>query len=517
MKKNLPNVRHLSKVKSISEIKEITETARANGKKIVLAHGVFDLLHMGHIRHLKSAKSEGDILVLSITADEFVNKGPGRPVFSHDMRAEMLAALECVDYVSVNHALSAEPMIEAVKPNVYVKGSDYENSDEDVTGKIADEQRTVERLNGRMMFTKDITFSSSSLINRHLDVFDAPLRDYLNVLRDNNGLNSCLELIDSVKNMRVVIIGDTIVDEYKYVAPLGKPSKENIIAVHLENGEKFAGGVIAAAKHLASFCGQVEVITALGKLDSEEQLIRKNLEKNINLNMLYRENSPTTRKTRYIDSSYMGKLFEVYDFRDQPISTEKEDELLFMINDKVKNADLVVVTDFGHGLISTRVIEHLCKKAPFLAVNVQTNAGNHGFNFATRYPKANFLCIDVPEARLAVSNKYADMSTLVTSLLPKKIDCDFFIVTHGHHGCMTYQRDCEKVHRIPAITDQVVDTVGAGDAFFAIAAPLLKASGSLELAGFLGNVAGAIKVGIVGHRKAVEKVTLIKFITAILK
>ena len=213
MKKNLPNVRHLSKVKSISEIKEITETARANGKKIVLAHGVFDLLHMGHIRHLKSAKSEGDILVLSITADEFVNKGPGRPVFSHDMRAEMLAALECVDYVSVNHALSAEPMIEAIKPNVYVKGSDYENSDEDVTGKIADEQRTVERLNGRMMFTKDITFSSSSLINRHLDVFDAPLRDYLNVLRDNNGLNSCLELIDSVKNMRVVIIGDTIVDE----------------------------------------------------------------------------------------------------------------------------------------------------------------------------------------------------------------------------------------------------------------------------------------------------------------
>ncbi len=508
---------HMTKLKAITEMEAIADSLRAGGKTIVMAHGVFDLLHMGHVRHLKTAKSEGDILVLSITADEFVNKGPGRPIFSHDMRAEMLAALQCVDFVSINRAPSAEPMIEAVKPDIYVKGSDYENADEDITGKITDEQLTVERFNGRVMFTKDITFSSSSLINRYLDVYDAPLRDYLNELREQNGLERCLELIEAVKNMRVVVIGDTIIDEYKYVTPLGKPSKENIIAVQFENGETFAGGVIAAAKHVASFCGEVEVITALGNLDTQEELIRHNLEDNIKLNLLYRDRAPTTRKTRFIDSARMGKLFEVYDFKDRPPSNEREDDLRKSIADKIKDADLVIVTDFGHGLITPNVIADLCEKAPFLAVNVQTNAGNHGFNFATRYPRADFLCIDVPEARLAVSDKYADMSTLVSELLPTKIDSDCIIVTHGHHGCMTFKRDEGKVHRIPAITDQVIDTVGAGDAFFAVASPLVRASGGVELPGFLGNVAGAIKVGIVGHRKAVDKITLTKFITAILK
>ncbi len=508
---------HLAKVQSIEELSDLAEAARAGGKTVVLAHGVFDLLHMGHVRHLKSAKSEGDILILSITADEFVNKGPGRPIFSQDMRAEMLAALECVDYVGINRAPSAEPMIEAVRPDIYVKGSDYENADQDITGKITDEQTTVERHNGRVLFTKDITFSSSSLINRYLDVYDAPLRDYLTGLRERDGLERCLDLIDRVRDMRVVFIGDTIIDEYKYVVPLGKPSKENIIAVQFESSEAFAGGVIAAAKHAASFCREVDVITLLGGQETHEDLIRGNLEDNIGLHLLYRDDAPTTRKTRYMDSAYMRKLFEVYDFKDQPPSQDHEERLRALIADKIRDADLVVVTDFGHGLITNTIIQDLCEKAPFLAVNVQTNAGNHGYNFASRYPRADFLCIDVPEARLAVSDKYADVSTLVTQLLPQRIDSDKIIVTHGHHGCMAYHSGDKQVHRIPAITDQVIDTVGAGDAFFAVAAPMVRASDDVELAGFLGNVAGAIKVGIVGHRKAVDKITLTKFITAVLK
>src|SRR6202035_660638 len=112
-----------------------------------------------------------------ITADRFVNKGPGRPIFSERMRAEMLAALEYVDWVGINHGSSAEPVLDAVKPDVYVKGSDYENPEEDITGKIAVERDAVERHGGRIVFTKDITFSSSTLINRYLDVYDPPLRD----------------------------------------------------------------------------------------------------------------------------------------------------------------------------------------------------------------------------------------------------------------------------------------------------------------------------------------------------
>jgi rfaE bifunctional protein nucleotidyltransferase chain/domain len=130
------------------------------GKTVALAHGVFDLLHLGHVRHIEAAAREGDILILTITADRFVNKGPGRPVFTEQLRAEMLAALEFVDWVAINPHPSAEDMLRAVAPDVYVKGSEYASATDDVTGKIIAEREAVEAGGGRVVFTDDVTFSS---------------------------------------------------------------------------------------------------------------------------------------------------------------------------------------------------------------------------------------------------------------------------------------------------------------------------------------------------------------------
>ena len=87
-----------------------------------MAHGVFDLLHMGHVRHLNEAKAHGDVLITTITADAYVNKGPGKPVFSEHLRAEMLSALSVVDFVAINRAPDAEALLEAIRPDTYVKG-----------------------------------------------------------------------------------------------------------------------------------------------------------------------------------------------------------------------------------------------------------------------------------------------------------------------------------------------------------------------------------------------------------
>src|SRR5690242_11299404 len=92
------------------------------GARIVHAHGVFDVLHAGHLAYLESAKRFGDILVVTVTADRFVNKGPGRPYFNGNIRANMLAALEIVDYVAINFYPTAVPAIEKLKPHFYVKG-----------------------------------------------------------------------------------------------------------------------------------------------------------------------------------------------------------------------------------------------------------------------------------------------------------------------------------------------------------------------------------------------------------
>jgi sugar/nucleoside kinase (ribokinase family) len=167
-------------------------------------------------------------------------------------------------------------------------------------------------------------------------------------------------------------------------------------------------------------------------------------------------------------------------------------------------------------MIASSTIDTLIANSRFLAVNAQSNSGNHGYNLITRYPRADYICIDAPEARLAATDKFSDIASVIEAGLHGKIDCDNMIITHGSFGCYPFSSKTG-VTRVPAFTKTVVDTVGAGDAFLTITAPLVAAGGNIEDVAFIGNAAGAIKVGIVGHRSSVEKVPLVKFVTALLK
>src|SRR3954465_1883502 len=388
------------KIKTIEELGEIARSAQARGRKVALCHGVFDLVHLGHIRHIQAARNEGDVVMVTITADRYVNKGPGRPIFPENMRAEMLASLASVDWVGINHTSSAEPILDTVRPDIYVKGSDYENPEDDVTGKIRSERDVVERHGGRIVFTRDGTFSSSSLVNRYFDIYDPPLRDYLQKVREGGGADRLLKLIDKVQDMHVGLVGDTIIDEYQYVTALGKASKENIVATLFKSGEQFAGGVIAAANHVASFCKSVEVVTTLGGNDYPEEFIRAHVRPNVTLTPIRLQGRPTTRKSRYVELGYLHKLFEVYTMDDTPLDEVDRKEIDRITTERVRSADVVIATDFGHGMIAASTIDTLIANSRFLAVNAQSNSGNHGYNLITRYPRADYICIDAPEARL---------------------------------------------------------------------------------------------------------------------
>ena len=139
--RNNGDLRH--KICSIEELGQIAREARASGRSVVLAHGVFDLLHIGHIYHLQEARATSNVLIVTLTADQHVNKGPGRPVFPGIVRAEMLAALEFVDFVGINDATGAEALLHAVRPSIYFKGEEYSDSDKDVTGRIVSEREAV--------------------------------------------------------------------------------------------------------------------------------------------------------------------------------------------------------------------------------------------------------------------------------------------------------------------------------------------------------------------------------------
>jgi len=154
------------KLLGLDELAKIVRTLKSEGKKVVYCHGCFDLMHPGHIKYFQAAKKMGDILVVTVTPDKYVDKGPGRPVFCDILRAESIAALECVDYVSINKWPTAEDTLRLLRPDIYVKGQEFENL-EDKTGKIQREYKVIEEIGAEIKFTREIVFSSTELLKKH--------------------------------------------------------------------------------------------------------------------------------------------------------------------------------------------------------------------------------------------------------------------------------------------------------------------------------------------------------------
>lgn len=155
------------KILKLEELAQKIQGMKSDGKKIVLCHGCFDLMHPGHIKHFQVAKKMGDILVVTVTPDVYVDKGLDRPVFNETLRAESIAALECVDYVSINKWPTAEETLRLLMPDIYVKGQEFENL-EDKTGKLQREYKILKEIGAQMRFTHEIVFSSTHLINKYL-------------------------------------------------------------------------------------------------------------------------------------------------------------------------------------------------------------------------------------------------------------------------------------------------------------------------------------------------------------
>lgn len=509
------------KIVNLNELSTFIQGLKNKGKKIIHCHGIFDLVHPGHIRHFQSAKAMGDILVVTITPDKYVNKGPGRPVFTEELRAESIAALECVDYVAINLWSKAAETIKILRPDVYVKGSDYADADKDETRGIYLEREAVESIGGRIHFTDEITFSSSSLLNEYFEVYPELAHKFLKDFRKRYNADEVIELLKGLKNMQALIIGETILDEYHYVAAIGKPPKGDHIAAKFIGEEMHAGGILACANHIANFCDSVDLITAIGRHDfmRSEAFIRKSLKSNVNPRLFYHPTAPTIVKRRYVNQTFLNKLFEIYVIDDRP-SPELETKILARLSEifSEKNPyDLILVLDYGHGLLTPAVIDIICDQKSFLAVNAQTNTANAGYNPITKYRRANYFCLDEPELRLAFSDKYSDINRLLMRLAGRVSLPGAITVTRGHLGAVTYDVTNQSFFEAPVLSQKIVDTTGAGDAFIAVTAPCVAKGIPMDLVPFIGNAVGALAVGYLGNRSSVEEISLYKFITALLK
>lgn len=509
-----------SKIITKEAFGKLRETFRQKGQKVVLCHGVFDLLHYGHLEHILDAKKQGDILVVSVTAAKYVNKGPGRPYFGDMQRLEFLSNLEAVDYVILSEAVTVHEVVDYVQPDVYAKGKEYSNASNDITGNIGSEEEAVRKYGGEIYYTEGEVYSSTKLLN---NFFSALPEDVMNLslsLKKKYGdglMDEIREDVERFRKLKILVVGDIIFDEYVFCSVQGVTSKDGSLSTFYDGEERYAGGAMAIARHLANFCEEVAFLTMTGTEYGAREFIEKNAN-GMRLELLADPQFVTPVKRRYLkrhpQRQEYDKLFSV----NRLMSTEEKvnfdhKRLHERLMEMLPEFDAVIVGDFGHGLIDEETVRLLCNYGGFVCVNCQTNSANMGTNIITKYERADAFVVDERELRLAFGQALTDRAKLLRKL-SGRLHSSYAWVTVGADGAIG-EKDGKSIS-CPAFTLRVKDTVGAGDAFYSVASLCAITGISIDKATLLANAAGAIKTNILGNSESVKKVDMLKFVNTIL-
>ncbi len=349
------------KVLSVEEMAKKAEELRKEGKTIAYCHGEFDLLHFGHLRHFKQAASQADALFVTLTPDRFINKGPSRPVYNENYRAEFIASLECVAYVGVNQWATAETPLKMIRPDVYCKGNEYLKK-KDVTGRITVEKNLIESLGGRLFFTDDVVFSSSTLSKNHFNVFPESAMPWLKAFGAGHRAEEVIALMEEWKKLNVLVVGESFLVEEKMVHKDSAGNKRETEVI------SYASGAVVTANQLMQFAGRVTYFDP--SLD-ESTSVQSSLDSRIVLNHTpLLEELPLRMVKERVFIQEGNKPSEVESKTTaEPRSIalavrEQEEKLLSSFEVLLSGVDLVVVVDGGYGLITPKLAELIAGKAP---------------------------------------------------------------------------------------------------------------------------------------------------------
>lgn len=508
----------MNKIVSKEEFKKnIRPRLKGENKTIALCHGVFDLVHPGHIIHLEQAREMADVLVVSITAARFVRKGPGRPYFNDEMRMRVLEALECVNYVMLSEGYTVDDIIESVEPDIYVKGQEYQKAGDDITGKITEEKELVEKHGGRLGFTSGQVFSSTKLINTAMSGLSDEVRHYMEDFGTRHTMKEIKDYAEKIEKLKVLVVGDVIIDKYTYCTVQGMMSKDMGYSARLSNSEEYLGGSVAITRHLATFTDDVTLMSIIGNEESMRLRLFDELADRVQLKLTYSSVFPTIVKHRYLSRNEKREEYKkIFAINNIPENQKYEEEAYAAfkekLREKITDYDAVFLCDFGHGLIDRETIDIVQKGAKYLVLNCQTNSTNKGLNIITKYTRADAFSLDQQELKLAFP-EYALDERFSLQKLSEHLQGSGWL-TRGAKGA--YEVCEEWVRECPAFTLSVKDTIGAGDAFFAAAGIFAAAGAPVEIGTFIGNIGGALGANIVGNKDAVEKVNVLKYASTLL-
>ncbi len=489
---------------------------RQAGLRIVQSHGLFDLMHPGYVAHLEEARALGDALAVSVTADRFVDKGPGRPLCKEQLRARTLAALSCVDYVVITPFPGAAEAIEAIGPAIYCLGKEYERPSHK-TDHIQSDLDALARCGGKVSYVGSLIFSATKLLNQHFDHLSAGVKTFCHDLAREISMNDFRQAVESFSELKVLVIGDTIFDRYSYVKVQGLTSKNRIISGRFLREETQCGGALAVFRHVRQFTKNAGFLSLLGTEPWVDALLAGQVGPHEN-KTIRDADFTTIIKQRYVEpmaeGKEMSKLFSVNYIDSGPPSKNARARIEQAIREEIGRADVVLLADFGHGMMQPSLRQLVQEKAPMLALNCQTNSNNHGFNIINRqYQRADVFSLDAQELMLSCGRRDLDDPVELQDL-QKFLKARYGWLTRGAVHTIGLRGEAQS--HCPALETDVVDTIGAGDAFFSVAAMAAARDLPISLATFLGQLAGAQAVKIVGNQHPISKQSLINSGTSLL-
>lgn len=499
------------------EFLQIRNVLKTENKVLVLCHGVFDLVHPGHILHLEQAKAMGDILVVSVTSEKYVRKGPGRPYFDDEMRIKFLEAIQYIDYVMLSEGFTVDDIVETVKPDIYVKGEEYTEPHNDITGAITDEQKLVEKYGGRIAFTYGQRYSSTKLINNALRGLPNEVRSYISEFSQNYSMDDIREYAEKVSSMRILVIGETILDKYAYCFIQGVLNKDRVYSARIQKWECYWGGALATARHIASFTPNVTFLSVIGKNQEIKERAEHELSGELKINLIPSESFPIIEKQYFLTENERReeyrKFFAVNNLPEILEYSEKDrEELLHKLDAMVDDFDMVVVCDYGYGLLDCNIIDTLEHRAKCLAVKCFMDSSNTKPNLITKYQKMDYFLLDSVELNLIYTDYYETEKQKLRKLCEKLQAAGW--MTRGSSGA--YGIDQKEIYDCPAFTLVVRDTMGAENAFLSAACLYAAAGAPIEVGTFIGNVAGALSTNVAGNSKPVNKIDVMRFASTLL-
>ena len=422
-----------NKILSLNQAQTKIELLKKKKKKVVLCHGVFDIIHPGHLEYFNYAKKLGHILVVSVTADKFVNKGFGRPIFDIYKRKLFLSNISIIDFVVESNHPSSVNIIKKLKPNLYIKGSDYKIKKNDLTGKIKEEIKAIKSVGGKFITSKGFNYSSSKMIIEHFSQ-DSEQKKFLNKLSKIYSKKQILDLINKLSKLNVLVIGESIIDEYIFCETIGKSGKEPVLNLRKLFSKKYLGGGLAICKNLSSFCRNISFLSYLGEKKDEKNFIIRRLPKNIKTFFVNKKNSSTIIKRRFLENGSNIKTLGVYTVNDDFLNAREESKIISKIKKLSKKTDLIIVSDYGHGLVTKKIAKLISSFKNKYYVNAQLNSNNLGNHNLENYKNPKAIVINENELRHEMRDKISNIEKRCVKLeelhkFPEKTlssICDFF-------------------------------------------------------------------------------------------